>query len=84
MAGDGTFYPAGTVLKDVSIPIKVDGSTLAEIGALSSDLEEGSPTNITPPWTGRLTAFQDADGAISPGRAGVCRPTSMARTCPAW
>lgn len=66
--GDGTFYPAGTVLKDVSIPIKVDGSTLAEIGALSSDLEEGFTNEYyTTMDRAPFTAFQDEDGAYITG-----------------
>jgi len=40
-AGDHTFYPAGTVLKDVTIPGLVEDSILEQIGATSEDLDEG-------------------------------------------
>ncbi len=40
-AGDGTLYPAGTVLKDPTLVTAVAGSTLAQIGAMSEDLIEG-------------------------------------------
>ncbi|MFX0546766.1 calcium-binding protein [Roseovarius sp. S1116L3] len=40
-AGDGTLYPAGTVLKDPSIPSTVEGTMIDQIGATSVDLEEG-------------------------------------------
>ncbi|MDT8326696.1 MAG: calcium-binding protein, partial [Roseovarius sp.] len=40
-AGDGTFLPAGTVLKDPTIPGLVAGSTLDRIGSGSVDLDEG-------------------------------------------
>lgn len=40
-AGDGTLLPAGTVLRDMSLVDLAQGSTLAEIGALSSDLTGG-------------------------------------------
>ena len=39
-AGDGTLYPAGTVLKDPALAIS-DTATLAQIGAASEDLLEG-------------------------------------------
>lgn len=40
-AGDGTLYPAGTVLKDPALAELAEGSALDQIGALSEDLEEG-------------------------------------------
>jgi len=40
-AGDGTLYPAGTILKDPAIAAAAAGSTLAQIGAMSEDLIEG-------------------------------------------
>ncbi|MEL6619961.1 MAG: calcium-binding protein [Pseudomonadota bacterium] len=40
-AGDGTFYPSGTVLKDPTLVDALFGTTLDEIGAVSSDLKEG-------------------------------------------
>ncbi|MFZ7090309.1 calcium-binding protein [Primorskyibacter sp. 2E233] len=40
-AGDGTFYPAGTVLKDPALAAAAQTSDLAAIGALSSDLAQG-------------------------------------------
>ncbi|MHA6263298.1 calcium-binding protein [Arenibacterium sp. CAU 1754] len=40
-AGDGTFYPAGTVLKDPELAKAAANSDLGKIGALSSDLMEG-------------------------------------------
>ena len=40
-AGDGTLLPAGTVLRDMSLVDLAEGSTLGEIGALSSDLTGG-------------------------------------------
>ncbi|MFD0979532.1 hypothetical protein [Tropicimonas aquimaris] len=40
-AGDGTFLPAGTVLRDFSLIDAVDGSMLDTIGGLSSDLLGG-------------------------------------------
>ncbi|MDR9394557.1 MAG: calcium-binding protein [Roseovarius sp.] len=40
-AGDGTFYPAGTVLKDPTLPGQLPGTVLDEIGATGEDLEEG-------------------------------------------
>jgi len=40
-AGDGTFYPAGTILLDTAIPGQVAGTLLADIGAASSDLLQG-------------------------------------------
>lgn len=40
-AGDGTLYPTGTVLKDISLPDEVALSLLADIGGLSSDLVAG-------------------------------------------
>ena len=40
-AGDGTLYPAGTVLKDPALVGLMDGTTLAAIGATSVDLDEG-------------------------------------------
>ena len=39
--GDGTLYPAGTVLKDPALAAAAQGSTLDQIGAMSEDLEEG-------------------------------------------
>lgn len=39
--GDGTLYPAGTILKDPELPAAAEGSTLDQIGAMSEDLEEG-------------------------------------------
>ena len=40
-AGDGTFYPAGTVLLDPALITETEGSLLEQIGALSEDLKEG-------------------------------------------
>ncbi len=40
-AGDGTLYPAGTVLRDPALADAVKGSLLDQIGALSSDLLGG-------------------------------------------
>lgn len=60
-AGDGSFYPAGTVLKDVSIPGKVEGSILDQIGALSEDLEEGY-TNAWYTTMDRAPFTADLDG----------------------
>ena len=40
-AGDGTFYPAGTVLKDPALVQAVEGTLLDQMGALSADLQEG-------------------------------------------
>ncbi|WGW03669.1 calcium-binding protein [Tropicibacter oceani] len=40
-AGDGTFYPAGTVLKDPALAAAAAASPLAAMGALSEDLLEG-------------------------------------------
>ena len=43
-AGDGSFLPAGTVLKDPALANLYSGSLLAQIGALSEDLIEGYTT----------------------------------------
>ena len=40
-AGDGTFYPAGTVLRDPALADAAAVSTLADIGSMSSDLVGG-------------------------------------------
>ncbi|EPX86930.1 calcium-binding protein [Salipiger mucosus] len=40
-AGDGTFYPAGTILRDPALASAAEGSLLDRIGAMSSDLEGG-------------------------------------------
>jgi Ca2+-binding RTX toxin-like protein len=40
-AGDGTLYPAGTVLKDPAIALAVQGTLIDQIGAMSEDLLEG-------------------------------------------
>jgi Ca2+-binding RTX toxin-like protein len=40
-AGDGTLYPAGTVLKDPALAQAWEGSALDQIGAMSEDLKEG-------------------------------------------
>ncbi len=40
-AGDGTFYPAGTVLRDPALAEAAEGSLLDQIGAMSEDLELG-------------------------------------------
>ena len=40
-AGDGTLYPAGTVLRDPALVTAIAGSTLVAIGATSSDLDMG-------------------------------------------
>lgn len=40
-AGDGTFYPAGTVLRDPALATAVKGTELDQIGALSGDLAGG-------------------------------------------
>ncbi|WP_439154314.1 calcium-binding protein [Yoonia sp.] len=40
-AGDGTLYPAGTILRDTMLADAVTESTLDKIGATSSDLELG-------------------------------------------
>lgn len=40
-AGDGTFYPTGTVLKDPALAALAQASTLGDIGAISADLAEG-------------------------------------------
>lgn len=40
-AGDGTLYPAGTVLKDPALAAAVDGTVLDQLGATSEDLDEG-------------------------------------------
>lgn len=40
-AGDGTLYPAGTVLRDLSLAQQAEGSLLDQIGAMSSDLVGG-------------------------------------------
>lgn len=62
-SGDGTFYSAGTVLKDASLPDLVEGSLLDQIGANSEDLEEG----YTNAWYTTMdrepfTAELDGDG----------------------
>ena len=66
--GDGTFYPAGTVLKDVSLPGEVDGSILDQIGATSEDLEEGFTNEYyTTMDRAPFTADLDEDGAYVSG-----------------
>ncbi|PUB18999.1 calcium-binding protein [Yoonia sediminilitoris] len=40
-AGDGTLYPAGTILRDTMLADAVTGTLLDQIGAMSSDLELG-------------------------------------------
>jgi hypothetical protein len=40
-AGDGTLYPAGTILRDSMLADAAAGSVLDQIGAMSSDLEQG-------------------------------------------
>ncbi|MEH6646638.1 calcium-binding protein [Sulfitobacter sp.] len=40
-AGDGTLYPAGTVLRDPALADTLVGTTIAATGATSSDLEGG-------------------------------------------
>ncbi len=40
-AGDGSFYPAGTVLRDPGLAALAEGSTLDQIGAMSEDLVDG-------------------------------------------
>ena len=60
-AGDGTYYPAGTVLKDASLPGLVDGSILDQIGATSEDLEEGF-TNAWYTTMDREPFMADLDG----------------------
>jgi Ca2+-binding RTX toxin-like protein len=40
-AGDGTFYPAGTVLRDPALAAAAANSDLADLGALSADLSDG-------------------------------------------
>jgi len=60
-AGDGTFYPAGTVLKDASLPGLVEDSLLAQIGATSSDLDEGF-TNAWYTTMDRAPFTADLDG----------------------
>lgn len=40
-AGDGTLYPAGTILRDSDLVTANEGSLLAEIGADSTDLQLG-------------------------------------------
>jgi len=40
-AGDGTLYPAGTVLRDPALAALAEGSTLDQMGAMSSDLVDG-------------------------------------------
>ena len=40
-AGDGTLYPAGTILRDTALAEAVEGSILDLIGGLSEDLELG-------------------------------------------
>ncbi|TDK50917.1 calcium-binding protein [Antarcticimicrobium luteum] len=67
-AGDGTFYPAGTVLKDASLPGLVEDSLLAQIGATSADLDTG----LTNAWYTTMdrepfTAELDGDGEYVTG-----------------
>ncbi len=40
-AGDGTLYPAGTVLRDPALVDLLDGTTIDAIGATTADLEMG-------------------------------------------
>jgi len=40
-AGDGTLYPAGTVLKDPALADMLEGTLLADMGVVSADLVEG-------------------------------------------
>lgn len=40
-AGDGTLYPAGTVLKDPSLPAQIEGTLVEALGTASEDLQEG-------------------------------------------
>lgn len=40
-AGDGSFYPAGTVLRDPELAALGEGSTLEQIGAMSEDIRDG-------------------------------------------
>lgn len=40
-AGDGTLYPAGTILRDTMLAAAVSGSILEQIGSMSEDLELG-------------------------------------------
>ncbi len=40
-AGDGTLYPAGTVLRDPALVQALQGTTISEIGATSADLDAG-------------------------------------------
>lgn len=40
-AGDGTFYPAGTILKDQMLADAVQGTLMDQLGTLSKDLQEG-------------------------------------------
>ena len=40
-AGDGTLYPAGTILKDPALATAIDGTLIDKIGATSGDLDEG-------------------------------------------
>lgn len=67
-AGDGTFYPAGTVLKDASLPALVQDSLLAQIGGTSADLDTG----LTNAWYTTMdrepfTAELDGDGEYISG-----------------
>lgn len=40
-AGNGDFYPAGTVLRDPALATLAEGSTLDQIGGMSEDLHDG-------------------------------------------
>ncbi|GKY86575.1 GEVED domain-containing protein [Sinisalibacter aestuarii] len=40
-AGDGTWYPAGTVLRDTTLIDELDGKLIDYIGATSADLDDG-------------------------------------------
>lgn len=82
-AGDGTFYPAGTVLLDTAIPDEIDGTLLADIGAASPDLLEGY-TNAYYTTLDRepFTAIPDGSGGYTMGPRWRLQPDKYGQDLP--
>lgn len=82
-AGDGTFYPTGTILKDSALAEAAQSSSLAAIGALSADLMEG----FTNAWYTTMdrepfTAVLDEDGEYIIGPRWRLQPDKYGQDLP--
>eukprot|EP00558_Chaetoceros_sp_UNC1202_P001791 CAMPEP_0197258202 /NCGR_PEP_ID=MMETSP1429-20130617/81321_1 /TAXON_ID=49237 /ORGANISM="Chaetoceros sp., Strain UNC1202" /LENGTH=476 /DNA_ID=CAMNT_0042722249 /DNA_START=27 /DNA_END=1454 /DNA_ORIENTATION=- len=82
-AGDGSFYPAGTILLDTAIPGEAAGSLLVDIGAASSDLLEGY-TNAYYTTLDRepFTAIPDGAGGYTMGPRWRLQPDKYGQDLP--